>query len=345
MQHASGSSREWIRASDIVSEYARSPLDVFKLWPSGKTFFFSPLGRCVIAYRVASSAAIALGDPVGADAEIEMTVHAFLQACHAKGWEPAFYQTLPDLLPLYRRQGLRKLKIGDDAIVDLPRFSLGKSKRDVRSKVHRFENMGTRIIEYQPPVPKDVIAQLKVVSDQWLEIPGRRERSFTVGHFDPDYLRSTPVLAAVDRSGTLLAFINLISVDSNQITGDLMRRSAHAPNGIMDFLFVNLFEYAKQRGYARVSLGMAPMTGFREREHATMEERAIHAVSRKLDFLFSFRGLHHYKAKFATSWEPRYLVYNSFLKLPRTALALRRISEVRHENEQSCSSVRFKGGY
>jgi phosphatidylglycerol lysyltransferase len=70
-----------------------------------------------------------------------------------------------------------------------------------------------------------------------------------------------------------------------------------------------------------------------------MEERAIHAVSRKLDFLFSFRGLHHYKAKFATSWEPRYLIYSSVLQLPRTALALRRISEVRHESEQSCSSL------
>lgn len=178
------------------------------------------------------------------------------------------------------------------------------------------------------------------MSDQWLEIPGRRERSFTVGHFDADYLRSTPVLSVVDRGGTLLAFINLISVDNNEITGDLMRRSAHAPNGIMDYLFVNLFEYAKQRGYARVSLGMAPMTGFREHEHATIEERAIHAVSRKLDFLFSFRGLHHYKAKFATSWEPRYLIYSSFLQLPRTALALRRISEVRLQNEQSCSSRR-----
>jgi len=143
MQPAAGSSREWIRASDIVSEYARSPLDVFKLWPSGKSYFFSPLGRCVIAYRVASSVAIALGDPVGVNTEIEMTVRAFLQACRTKGWEPAFYQTLPDLLPLYRQQGLRKLKIGDDAIVNLPQFSLeGKSKREVRSKVYQFENMG-----------------------------------------------------------------------------------------------------------------------------------------------------------------------------------------------------------
>jgi phosphatidylglycerol lysyltransferase len=79
---------------------------------------------------------------------------------------------------------------------------------------------------------------------------------------------------------------------------------------------------------------MAPMTGFGEREQATVEERAIHGLFQQLDFLFSFRGLHHYKAKFATSWEPRYLVYRNVLELPRTAFALRRLSEIRDENEK-----------
>jgi phosphatidylglycerol lysyltransferase len=135
----------------------------------------------------------------------------------------------------------------------------------------------------------------------------------------------------LDSAGTVLAFINLISVDRTEITGDLMRRRSDAPNGIMDYLFIKLFLYAKERGYARVSLGMAPMTGFEEREEATWEERAIHGLFQKLDFLFSFRGLHHYKAKFATSWEPRYLIYRNIVELPRTAFALRRLSEIGKE--------------
>jgi len=173
---------------------------------------------------------------------------------------------------------------------------------------------------------------LKAVSDQWLQIPGRRERGFTLGQFDRDYLRSKPVLVVMDSDETVLAFINLISVDVREITGDLMRRRADAPNGIMDYLFIKLFQYAKEKGYTRVSLGMAPMTGFLEREEATAEERAIHGLFQKLDFVFSFRGLHHYKAKFATSWEPRYLVYRNALELPRTALALRRLSEIKQED-------------
>jgi len=48
------------------------------------------------------------------------------------------------------------------------------------------------------------------------------------------------------------------------------------------------------------------------------------------DFLFRFRGLSQYKAKFATSWEPRYLIYESLLQLPRTALALVRLSEIKN---------------
>jgi phosphatidylglycerol lysyltransferase len=324
--------RERALAREIVQQYARTPLDLFKLWPD-KSYFFSSTRRSVIAYRVANNTALALGDPVGPEAEIGQTVSAFLEMCHENGWSAVFYQTLSDFVPVYRRLGLKKLKIGDDAMVDLLDFSLqGKGKRELRSKVHQLEATGIHIGEFQPPVPDRIIAQLKAVSDQWLQIPGRRERGFTLGQFDRDYLRSKPVLVVMDSGGTVLAFINLISVDGREITGDLMRRRADAPNGIMDYLFIKLFQYAKEKGYTRVSLGMAPMTGFQEREEATAEERAIHGFFRKLDFVFSFRGLHHYKAKFATSWEPRYLVYRNALELPRTALALRRLSEIKQED-------------
>jgi phosphatidylglycerol lysyltransferase len=323
--------KEAALAREIVQQYARTPLDLFKLWPD-KSYFFSPTRRSVIAYRVADNTAIALGDPVGPEGEIGPTVREFVTMCRENGWAVAFYQTLPDFVPLYRGLRLRKLKIGDDAMVDLRRFSLqGKSKRELRSKLRQFEDLGIHTLEFQPPVPDDIIAQLKTVSEHWLQIPVRRERSFSLGQFDPDYMRSKPVLVVVDGSGRVLAFINLISVDRREITGDLMRRRRDAPNGIMDYLFLKLFDYARERGYSRVSLGMAPMTGFQKSEEATAEERAIHGIFKRLNFIFSFRGLHQYKAKFATSWEPRYLVYENVMELPRTAFALRRVSEIREK--------------
>jgi lysylphosphatidylglycerol synthetase-like protein (DUF2156 family) len=47
-----------------------------------------------------------------------------------------------------------------------------------------------------------------------------------------------------------------------------------------------------------------------------------------LNFLFSYSGLRAYKAKFASSWEPRYLIYQSPLDLPAVAIAIGRVSEI-----------------
>lgn len=326
--------REHALAKAITEQFAHTTLDYFKLWPD-KSYFFSPSHRCFIAYGVGGNTALVLGDPVGPDAEIEFTIHAFLEFCRDNGWSIGFHQTLPDFLPLYQRARLKKLKIGDDAIVNVKNFTLeGKSKKEFRYKIRQLEAQGMHTMEYQPPVPENVIAQLQMVSDEWLRIPGRRERTFTLGVFSRDYLRSTPVIATTDRDGRILAFVNLITIPNlKELSVDLMRRRTEAPNGIMDYLFVKLLLYASAHGYERFNLGMAPMSGFQEREEATTEERAIHSFFQQLNFLFSFRGLRQYKAKFATSWEPRYLVYRSALELPRLALTLRRLSEVQAEKQ------------
>ena len=322
--------RERAWAATIAERYARTPLDYFKLW-SDKSLFFSPSRQCFIAYRVGGNVALVLGDPVGADEEIETTLGEFIEFCEDNGWIIALHQTLPDFLPFYRDLRLKKLKIGDNAFVDVSSFTLdGKSRRGFRYKIRQLEALGIHMQEYQPPVPDTVMVQLQDVSDEWLEIPGRRERSFALGQFEPSYVRSTPVFTAADNRGKILCFVNLIpSPNKKEISMDLMRRRRDAPNGVMDYLFVKLFLYAKEHGFERVNLGMAPMTGFQEREHATAEERAIHGIFQQLNFLFSFQGLRHYKAKFATSWEPRYLVYRHVHDLPGVALALRRVSELK----------------
>ena len=219
-------------ARSVVERYARSSLDSMKLWPP-KSYFFSASRRCVIAYAVANKIAIALGDPVGPETEIESTTRQFKKKCKESGWSIAMYRTGAGFLPLYRRLQLRKVKIGDEAIVDLAEFSLkGGSKRDIRSKARHFQQLGIHVTEYLPPVPSHILAKLKNVEEEWLTIPGRRERTFAVGHFDLGYLRSTSVLAVIDSNENLLAFMNVIAVNKCEVAGDLIRRRKNAPNGI-----------------------------------------------------------------------------------------------------------------
>ena len=321
--------RERALAAEIAAEYGRSGLDFFKLWPD-KSYFFSHSQRCFLAYRVARNFAIVCSDPVGPEEEIEETISRFSDFCAENDWGLGFYQTLPDFLPIYRRVGFKKLKIGDVAIVNLREFTLaGKMMKKIRNKLIQLEKSGLRIIRYDPPLPEKILSHAEEVSEEWLGLPGRQERGFSVGRFELNYIRATPLFTVTDEDGRMLAFANIVpSHRRGEATIDLMRHRPDAPNGTMDYLFVKLFFYNREQGFQRFNLGLAPMAGFNEKEEASAAEKAVHFFFQHLNFLFSFTGIRYYKAKFASSWEPRYMIYSNVLDLPKLALALRQVCEI-----------------
>ena len=129
------------QARMIAEKYGRHSLDYFKLWPD-KSYFFSPSRNAFLAYRVGADFAVVLGDPVGPVAEIEGIIRGFMGICHENDWGLAFHQTLPDFLVYYEQLGFKKLKIGDDAIVDLTAFSLeGKEGKELRHEVNKLEKI------------------------------------------------------------------------------------------------------------------------------------------------------------------------------------------------------------
>ena len=82
------------RAAAIVYRHGRSPLDYFKLWPD-KSYFFSPSAASVIAYRIALSVAVSLGDPVGPADELPDLVASFVGSCARHRRRTAFHQLGP----------------------------------------------------------------------------------------------------------------------------------------------------------------------------------------------------------------------------------------------------------
>lgn len=57
------------------------------------------------------------------------------------------------------------------------------------------------------------------------------------------------------------------------------------------------------------------------RDPAGPGERALARVLRGCDRWFQIERLYRYNAKFSPRWAPRYLLYESYLGLPRTAVA------------------------
>jgi phosphatidylglycerol lysyltransferase len=318
------------QAAALVARHGRTSLDFFKTWPD-KSFFFAPDRNAFLAYRVGGRHAIVLGDPVGPDEAIEPLVGEFRTFCAENDWSCAFHQAMPDHLPIYQRLGWHRLKIGDDAIVDVQAFGLeGRERREFRNTISRLERQGVSWSRHEPPLAESLVDELEEVSDEWLQLPGRRERQFTLGVFTRAYVRATPVVVVRDAHGRVIAFANLIpSFAPGEATTDLMRRRIEIPNGAMDYLYVKLLFQLKAAGLKRFNLGMAPMAGFHEKEHASPEEHALHTFFQRLNFLFRFRGLRAYKAKFASSWEPRYLMHQGILELPAIAIALAQVSSLR----------------
>jgi phosphatidylglycerol lysyltransferase len=316
-------------AKHIADEYGRSAQDFFKHWPD-KSYFFSESHKSFLSYRVSRNYALVFGDPVGPQDEWESTIDAFVRFCRRQGWRVGFHQVGPSCLSMYEARGFRWMRVGEDAIVDLSRFSLtGSSMKEFRNTVNRLERLGYRVQRVDPPLSGPLVGDLKRISDTWLAMPGHRERQFTLGRFEASYVRTTPVYVAYDAQNTPVAFVNLApSYQQGLSTVDLMRRIPDSVNGLMDFLFAKVFLDLKERGEQRFSLGMAPLGDGRQHSSASIDERMVHWTIRKLPFLFRTDSLRRFKAKYANDWLPRFAVFESRLDLPRLALALRSVSEL-----------------
>ncbi|MEZ4675283.1 MAG: phosphatidylglycerol lysyltransferase domain-containing protein [Caldilineaceae bacterium] len=165
------------------------------------------------------------------------------------------------------------------------------------------------------------------MSDSWLA-SGRRERKFVLGRFETDYVRNTPMMAALNGNGIMLGFVNMIPCYARHTaTIDLMRHRADAPNSLMDYLFLKLFAYNQAQGVHYFSMGPAPITHLASGETATREETIFYELTHVLDAFFSMEGLRTYKAKFATIWEPRYIIHRRVTDWPRVVNAFTALTE------------------
>ncbi|ARV58287.1 hypothetical protein BZZ01_06235 [Nostocales cyanobacterium HT-58-2] len=315
--------KERMQAREIVENYGCSSLAAFTLL-SDKSYFFSPSGCSVIAYVPRGRGAIALGDPIGPVDDRQEVIVSFQLFCQRNDWYPAFYQTLPDDIDLYKSLGFQILKIGEEAIVDLKAFTLqGKAGRNLRTAVNRMTKLGYNVRFYQPPIADELLHQLKSVSDEWLQLVQGSEKKFSLGWFDEAYLRECEIVAVQSSYGEIIAFTNIVSeYQLNEVTNDMMRHRNSMENGTMDFLFISMFQHYKERGYDSFNIGLSALAGVGATQESRRLEKVLHYLYKHLERFYNFQGLHAYKDKFHPRWESRYLVFPSLTALPDIVVAL-----------------------
>jgi lysyl-tRNA synthetase class 2 len=152
---------------------------------------------------------------------------------------------------------------------------------------------------------------------------GAPERGFSMamdslqGQHDHDTL----VVLARDAEGQIRGVLHFVPCYGRQaVSLSFMRREPTTPNGLTEFLVVRAIELLRERGVEELSLNFA---AFAKWMHSP--EKRLERVLGKLIALgnpfFQIESLYRFNAKFFPRWEPRYLVYEGALGLPRAGIA------------------------
>lgn len=306
-------------ARDIVSRSPRTEAALALL--GDKYLMFSQPGNAFLMYGIYRRAWVVMGDPVGPEGEIVELAWQFREMCdRASAW-PVFYQVARHNLHIYLDLGLTLLKLGEEARVALKSFSLdGGSRKGLLHTYSRLERLGCRF-EIVPPEGLDrLLPELREISEAWLLEKNVREKGFSLGYFDEEYLKNFP-MALVWREGRIVAFANLwLGADKQEMSVDLMRFRPDAPPGVMDYLFAQLMLWGQAEGYLWFNLGMAPLSGLQDQSLAPLWNRLGALVFRHGEHFINFQGLRQYKAKFDPEWEPRYVAAPGGIAMPRILL-------------------------
>ena len=283
-----------------------------------KKFLYNDAGNAFIMYAVQGRSWIAMGDPIGPEDQWRDLIWDFEELCDQyDGW-PVFFQVEKTHLDLYLELGMTFLKLGEEARVNLQQFSLeGTSRRRLRHSHNKVEKQSCifSIIEQQNVA--GVLDEVKKVSDKWLEDKHTREKRFSLGFFNPQYLSKMP-LAVVTQDDKIIAFANiLLGAQKQELSVDLMRFLPSCPEGTMDYLFAELMLWGRQQGYRWFNFGMAPLSGIENRALAPLWSHAEAFIFKHGEHFYNFQGLRQYKDKFGPQWAPTYLACHKGLMLPR----------------------------
>ncbi|MDO4903924.1 MAG: bifunctional lysylphosphatidylglycerol flippase/synthetase MprF [Limosilactobacillus sp.] len=260
-------------------------------------------------YRKKYDRLVVMGDPVGNLDCLRDAVRQFVNEADKYDYELVFYEVSSEFTMLLHEFGFDFIKTGESGLVTLADFTLaGKKQRSQRALIHKFDREGYEFEVVEPPFDDEFMRELKQVSDSWL---GEQvEKGFSLGFFDPYYINQAPVATVRDKDDKMVAFATFMPTGGKELlTIDLMRHSQDAPSGIMDKIFISMYEYGQEHGYTYFDLGMAPLSNVGEYQFSFLEEKVAHFIYEYGYHLYGFQGLRNYKDKYASIWSSRYIAY------------------------------------
>jgi lysyl-tRNA synthetase class 2 len=309
-------------ASNLVRAHGADTLAFFKL-RADKQYLFSEDGCAFVGYRIENGVLLLSGDPVGpqgAFAGLLAQVRAFAEA---RGLKLGALGASEGLCPLYEELGLRTIYLGDEAVVELSRFSLeGRPIRKVRQSVTRLGKAGfaAQLHELRSLDP-DTLTQIEDVVERGRQGAPERGFSMAMDSLQGQHDHDTLLVIARDEHQSIRGVLHFVPCYGRAaVSLSFMRRDPSTPNGLTEFLVVRAIELLRERGIEELSLNFAAFAKWMHSPERRLE-RALGKLIALGNPFFQIESLYRFNAKFFPRWEPRFLVYEGAFGLPRAGIA------------------------
>ena len=213
--------------------------------------------------------------------------------------------------------------LGDEAIIEVGEFSLeGRPIRKVRQSVSRLRKAGYaaelhRVSELAPAIA----AEVEEVLERGREGAPERGFSMAMDSLRGDHGQDTLVVLARDEEHAVRGVLHFVPCFGRAAMSlSFMRRDPRTPNGLTEFMVVSAVELLRERGVDEMSLNFAAFARWIHSPERPAE-RAMGRLIALGNRFFQIESLYRFNAKFFPRWQPRYLVYQGALGLPRASLA------------------------
>jgi lysyl-tRNA synthetase, class II len=280
----------------------------------------------LVSYRPVGTVALAVGDPLGPYQEWPEAVRTFLAEAAAQRRVAAVLGCAERAAKVWAAAGLTTLYLGDEAVLDLDRFSLeGRAVRIARQSWNRARRAGfTALACYSGDLDPGSVSALRELSRRWRGETAERGFSMALGRlFDPRDSGAMVVVAS-NAAGRPLGFLHLVPWGVDGASLNVMRRDRDSPGYLNDFLVVEAAYRLPALGVRRLSLNFSflhALLAAGAEPDVPLGLRAARWLLHRLSGPFQIETLYRFNKKFAPAWQPRYLAVEVPEELPRVVIA------------------------
>ena len=290
-----------------------------------RAVIFSADGQAVVSYGVALGVALAAGDPIGDPSSWENAVQRWKSYCYRQGWIPAVISASAQGARIYRNQGLRVRKMGDEAIISPERFEHNSSAgRALLAAQRRVARAGVEIeIRRQSELSPAQLREVAMVAELFRR---GNERGFSMSldrMFAPQESEQL-IVTARGKDGQLQCLLTFVPWGQRAVSLNLMRRAESAVNGVVEAMVLTLLQQGSEKGIERFSLNFAMFREiFVEGEavDATINDRVKRALFVKASRFWQLESLYESNARYNPKWLPRYFCFSSDPLVPLSLIA------------------------